>query len=261
MSKFNQAQAQSQNRQSATHGGNGQEYFDLHVRGCGYLNRVRWVKPKGKGRQAESFLACAINAMHGPVGKPNYSYMDLRVSGEEAISVVDSLAEAVDANRKVFVAFRVGDIYAHAYERPIRNERGQETGAFEPAAVVKGRLLLITCAMVDGEVVYQLEGEEGDGAQPESEHPQDGAQSRSEEESQQGHQGAPSDDDLPHDDHQGDDEQQGQQRSQRFARDGGGNRFSGRGNVSQGRFGSREQSAPQGGRSQGRSYGRTGTNN
>lgn len=259
MSKFNQAQ--SQNRQSATQGGNGQEYFDLHVRGCGFLNRVRWVRPKGKGRQAEPFLACAINAMHGPVVKPNYSYMDLRVSGEEAISIVDSLAEAVDAKKKVFVAFRVGDIYAHAYERPIRNERGEETGAFEPAAVVKGRLLLITCAKVDGEVVYQLEEGEGDGAQPEPEFRQGGARNHYDEDAQQEPQGAPSDDDLQHDDHPGDDEQQGQQRSQRFGRGDNGNRFSGRGNVSQGRFGSREQSSQQGGRSQGRSNGRTGTHN
>ena len=26
-------------------------HFDLHTKGCGYLGRVRWVKPRGGGRR------------------------------------------------------------------------------------------------------------------------------------------------------------------------------------------------------------------
>ena len=255
MSKFNQAQ--SQGRQSTNNGGDKQEYFDLHVRGCGYLNRVRWVEPKGRGRKAEPFLACSINAMHGPVDQPNYSYMDLRVSGDEAIKIVDELAEAVAANKKVFVAFRVGDIYAHAYERAIKDERGRETGAYEPGAVIKGRLLLITNAQVDGEVVYEHECETRDGSQPERESQHD--QSDNGDEVPQDQPQATGSDDQLGDDHHGDSDQQGQQRFQRGSRRDNGNRFNGRSNVSEGRFGRGEQSAKQGGRSQGRSYGRTGT--
>jgi hypothetical protein len=259
MSKFNQAQPQ--HRQfAAGKGGNPnvQEYFDLHVRGCGYMSRVRWVEVKGKGRKSEPFLACAINAMHGPVDQPNYSYMDLRVSGEDAISVVSSLMEAVDAKRKVFVAFRVGDIYAHPYERAIRNERGRETGSFEPAAVIKGRLLLITCAKIDGEVVYLLD-DDGTNEQSES------AVSQNADDAHEGHQQAPqgtdeSDEELD-DDHQQDsgEVQDNQQRPQRLGRVEGGNRFSGRSNVSQGRFQQRQPDAPASNRMRSRVANRNGT--
>ena len=36
-------------------------FFDLHVEGVGYLNRVRTVQPK-KGQE---FLACTVSAMRG----------------------------------------------------------------------------------------------------------------------------------------------------------------------------------------------------
>ena len=237
MSKFNQAQ--SQNRQSAAgKGGNRdvQEYFDLHVRGCGYLSRVRWVNVKSKGRKADPFLACAINAMHGPVDQPNYSYMDLRVSGEEAISVISSLKDAVDANRKVFVAFRAGDIYSHPYERAVRDQRGRETGTVEPAAVIKGRLLLITYAKVDGEVVYLLEDDDGSNEPPGSVSSQDDDDDRDSD--RQAPQGTDEPDVGLDDAHLQDsgEDQDSQPQHQRFSRVGNGSRFSGRSNVSTGRF-------------------------
>ena len=133
------------------------EYFNLHASGCGYLSRVRWVDPGKRrgGRTGEQFLACAINAMRGDVENPNYTYFDLRVSGEEAIELIDQLKPSVDDDRKVFIAFKLGDFYAHPYERDARNNRGQKTGEKEITALIKGRLLLITHVKVDGEVVYQ----------------------------------------------------------------------------------------------------------
>lgn len=134
-------------------------YFDLHTKGCGYMNRIRWVAPKGNGRKAEKFLACAINALHGKIDDPQYSYMDLRVSGEDAINLVSDLLQDSEANRKIFVAFTVGDIYAHTYWRDIKDQ-GRKTGEQEPAAVIKGRLLLITHIAIDDVVIYQRYSEE-----------------------------------------------------------------------------------------------------
>lgn len=135
------------------------EYFNLHASGCGYLSRVRWVSPNQRrgGRTGDSFLACAINALRGEASNPNYTYFDLRVSGAEAISVVDQLKEAVDQNRKVFVAFKLGDFFAHDYERDKLDVNGKKTGQKEHAALIKGRLLLVTHAKVDGETVYSRE--------------------------------------------------------------------------------------------------------
>lgn len=136
-------------------------HFNLHLSGVGYLNRVRWVKTSScGGRKAEPFLACSISAMHGSSDEPSYTYLDLRVSGREAIEMVDQLGADVDAKRKVFVSFRVGDIYPHLYERSVRDQSGKPTGEKETAAIIKGRLLLLNSITIDGERVYTRESEQ-----------------------------------------------------------------------------------------------------
>src|SRR5207245_2344042 len=138
-------------------------YFNLQVSGCGYLSRVRWVNPSSKGRKSEPFLACAVNALRGAVTDPAYTYFDLRVSGEEAGELVDQLKQDVEENRKVFVAFKLGDIYPHAYDRAVLDKHGKPTGEKETATLIKGRLLLITYVKVNDEVVYQRKDDDEDG--------------------------------------------------------------------------------------------------
>lgn len=136
-------------------------HFNLHVNGLGYLNRVRWVETKGPGRKAQPFLACSISAVRGNTDEPDYTYFDLRVSGSEAIEMVEKLMGDVEAKRKVFVSFRVGDIYTHVYMRNLRDEKGRATGEQEPAALIKGRLLLINSVTVDGVNIFRRELQEG----------------------------------------------------------------------------------------------------
>lgn len=142
------------------------EYFDLHTRGIGYLNRARWVDVKGKGgRRGEPFLACSINALHGAVSDPNTSLYDCRVSGADAQEIVQVLTPLVMAKdkdgrsgNKVIVGFVIGDTYAHLYERKVR-ENGRDTGTTEMACLIKGRLLQITYVKVNDEVVYHKDKE------------------------------------------------------------------------------------------------------
>lgn len=135
-----------------------QEYFNLHINGVGYLSRVRWVEPGGRrgGRRAERFLSCAINALHGDVEAVNYTYFDLKVSGQEAIEVIQTLQTATEQNRKVLVSFKAADIYPHLYDRRVRVD-GEPTDEFETAALIKGRLILVNSAKVDGELVFKRE--------------------------------------------------------------------------------------------------------
>ncbi|MBX7020881.1 DUF3577 domain-containing protein, partial [Providencia rettgeri] len=135
-------------------------HFNLHVNGLGYLNRVRWVETKGSGRKAQPFLACSISAVRGNTDEPDYTYFDLRVSGSEAIEMVEKLMGDVEAKRKVFVSFRVGDIYTHVYMRNLRDEKGRPTGEQEPAALIKGRLLWINSVTVDGVNIFRRELQE-----------------------------------------------------------------------------------------------------
>lgn len=130
------------------------EYFNLHTSGIGYLNRIRWVSVKGRGRSSEPFLACSIGALRGPGNGVEYTSFDVRVNGEEAISIIDGLQDTVNSGAKVIVSFRIGDIYPHLYERQVKVD-GRPTGEFETACLIKGRLLLINSVSVNGEKVYE----------------------------------------------------------------------------------------------------------
>ena len=77
-------------------------FFNLHVEGVGYLNRVRTVKPK-KGQE---FLACNVAAMRGSTADLSYTKFDCKVSGAEAQKIVKML-EADVAAEKLPVAGRV----------------------------------------------------------------------------------------------------------------------------------------------------------
>ena len=134
-------------------------HFNLHVSGIGYLNRVRWVQPKQAGRKAQPFLACSVSALRGNAESPDYTYLDLRVSGQEAAELVEKCMEDVDQNRKVVISFKVGDIYPHMYERDVKVD-GRKTGEKEMACLIKGRLLLINTITIDGERVYTRQTED-----------------------------------------------------------------------------------------------------
>ncbi|PQV44114.1 DUF3577 domain-containing protein [Paraburkholderia sp. BL21I4N1] len=139
------------------------KYFDLHLRGLGYVSRVRDVTTKGNGRsKAKPFLACAISAFHGDPNVENgivYLPLDLIVSGEKAKEAVRAVMDdANDRDTKVLVSFRSGDHYIHTFERT--GNRAGETGA-----VLKGRLLKLFWIKVNGEEVYRDEGDESDDAE------------------------------------------------------------------------------------------------
>lgn len=134
------------------------KYFDLHLRGLGYLSRVRDVTARGNGRsKAKPFLACAISAFHGDPAVENgivYLPLDLIVSGEKAKEAVRSVMDdANDRDAKVLVAFRSGDHYIRTFERT--GSRAGETGA-----VLKGRLLKVFWIKVDSQEVWRDEGDD-----------------------------------------------------------------------------------------------------
>lgn len=134
-----------------------QQFFNLHTSGIGYLSRVRWVdsSKKNGGRRAEPFLSCAINALRGSSDDVQYTYFDMKVVGEEAIQVIADLEAAANSQSKVLVAFKVADIYIHSYERRKRDQNGRQIDQMESATLIKGRLIQITMAKVDGELVYE----------------------------------------------------------------------------------------------------------
>ncbi|MDR0578703.1 MAG: DUF3577 domain-containing protein [Candidatus Accumulibacter sp.] len=122
-------------------------YFDLHISGLGYLNRVRDVKPK----KGDSFLACDIAALNGSADAPEYRRFDCRVSGKEAQHLVRRCQQAVDAKRKVLIGFKLGDLWTDIFTYT-KGERAGKQGVS-----LKARLLYIRWIKVDGKLEYKAE--------------------------------------------------------------------------------------------------------
>lgn len=116
-------------------------FFNLHVEGVGYLNRVRTVKPK-KGQE---FLACTVSAMRGSTDNIGYTKFDCRVSGAEAQKIVKRLESDVAAEKTVIIGFKIADIYPELFTF----EKGDKKG--QPGVSIKGRLLRVKFAKVNGE--------------------------------------------------------------------------------------------------------------
>lgn len=126
---------------------NESQYFDLHTTGIGYLNRIREVKPKG--RNAKPFLAVTVAALCGSKDDVEYRYIDCNVVGAEAEKLIRRCIEAVNAEKKVLVSFRIGDCWADPFTYSSGPKQGQH------GASLKGRLLYIGWIKVDGEFVYE----------------------------------------------------------------------------------------------------------
>lgn len=122
-------------------------YFDLHITGLGYLNRIREVKPK----KGDAFLACDIAALNGPSDDVSYVRFDTRVSGSEAQHLVRRCIDAVEAEKKVMIGFRLGDLWADTFTY----SKGKCAG--EQGVSLKARLLFVSWIKVDGKLVYKAE--------------------------------------------------------------------------------------------------------
>ncbi len=120
-------------------------YFNLHTQGIGYLNRIREVPI----RRGQPFLACDIAALHGAANAVEYTRFDCKVSGAEAERLVRRCMDAVQAEKKVLLAFRIGDLWVD----PFLYEKGEKQGL--PGASLKGRLLFIEWIKVDGALEYK----------------------------------------------------------------------------------------------------------
>ncbi len=118
-------------------------FFNLHVEGVGYLNRVRRIKP----RKGQEFIACTVAALRGNESDVSYTKFDCRVSGADAQSVVTRLEADVAAEKAVIIGFRIADIYPEMFTF----EKGERKG--QPGVSIKGRLLRIKFAKVNGKAV------------------------------------------------------------------------------------------------------------
>ncbi len=122
------------------------EQHELITRGIGYLNRPKEVVPKN----GDPFLSCSIGALAGPVEDPDYRYIDTIVATTDTQHLVRRCVEAVEAKRKVLIAFRLNDMKTDPYLRT----KGERAG--EADLSLKSNLIHISLIKVDGKQVYPV---------------------------------------------------------------------------------------------------------
>lgn len=119
-------------------------YFDLHIHGIGYVNRIREVSVK----RGDNFWACDIAALHGAEAAVQYTRFDCRVSGSEAEKLIKRMQKAGQDDKKILIGFKLGDLYTDTFTY----ESGAKQG--ETGVSLKARLLFIHWIKVDGVTVY-----------------------------------------------------------------------------------------------------------
>jgi hypothetical protein len=85
--------------------------------------------------------------MRGSTTDLGYTRFDCKVSGADAQKIVRRLEAEVAAEKKVIIGFRLGDIYPEIFTF----EKGDKKG--QPGVSIKGRLLRVKFAKVDGQAV------------------------------------------------------------------------------------------------------------
>ena len=119
-------------------------YFNLHITGLGYLNRIREVPVK----RGNNFLAVDVSAIHGKSDEIQYTRFDCRVSGKEAETILAQIQPMIEDDKsKVLVGFKLGDLYADTFVYQKGKKKGQ-TGVS-----LKARLLRIEWVKINGKLI------------------------------------------------------------------------------------------------------------
>lgn len=123
------------------------EYYDISLSACGFLNRVRTVERQ----DGQSYLACTLAALRGAKGeRAEPTYFDVKVVGAHATALLTNHKDVInDPTRKVFASVRLSDLYV----KPFIRQSGERKG--ESGYAIKTRLLSVESLAIDGIVVYR----------------------------------------------------------------------------------------------------------
>lgn len=134
------------------------QYYDISIRACGFLNRAGTVEV-GEGG---SYPVCSFAALRGPKGeRAEPTYFDLKVVGQDAQELLRQFKSVInDRSRQVFASVRLSDLFAKSFVRT-KGDRKGETGI-----AIKSRLLVIESLSVDGVVAYRRADDPKQGVRP-----------------------------------------------------------------------------------------------
>ena len=124
-------------------------YRNLLTNGCGFVNRIRSVKP-AKG---EAYVACSVRLEEGPVSGSDYSqlqstYVDCRVVGEQALGLIRQHFTGEEGICQPSAPVRAGVRLAGLTVKPFLYQEGDKAG--QPGASLYARLIKIDWMAVGG---------------------------------------------------------------------------------------------------------------
>ncbi|EFE1470645.1 DUF3577 domain-containing protein [Escherichia coli] len=122
------------------------EYFNLTLKGLGYLSNIRQVN-----HQNGTFLSCVVNALSGLTDSPSYVRFDVTVAGKEATSLIARCQKAVDEDRKVLIGFTMSNPSTDIFTL----NRGEHAG--EQRVSLKARLIKVEWIKIGQDMVYKTE--------------------------------------------------------------------------------------------------------
>ncbi|EIG4391984.1 DUF3577 domain-containing protein [Escherichia coli] len=125
------------------------EYFNLTLKGLGYLSNIRQVN-----HQNGTFLSCVVNALSGPTDSPSYVRFDVTVADKEATSLIARCQKAVDEDRKVLIGFTMSNPSTDIFTL----NRGEHAG--EQRVSLKARLIKVEWIKIGQDMVYKTEKSE-----------------------------------------------------------------------------------------------------
>ena len=146
---------------------NDKKYYDITVRGVGYLNRPRIIKPKA-GNNNE-YKAVDINMLSGHEDNVEYVYFSTTIVGNEAKEVLtshwDRLIKADADGKKILAQVGITDPRPDSYK----------TKNGEVRHTMRGRLLFVSFIRINGEEIYKAPPREANGTS--SQTPSNGGES------------------------------------------------------------------------------------
>ena len=134
-------------------------YFNLNIKGVGYLNNSRLVEPKNGSQSFEPYLALDVVAVHGNSENTSTVRFSCRVVGSKAIELVKQYQSDIeDREKSVWASFTLGDLKPETFVYGAKSERAGETGIS-----LSSRLLSISSITIDGERVFSAKDEVSEG--------------------------------------------------------------------------------------------------
>ena len=129
------------------------KYNDQHTTGMGYLNRARTVNPA----QGQPYESVSLTGLGGRVDNPSYTFYDCTSVLGKALEKYLLLKDDInDDSKKVMICFKVSDGRPDSYVT-----KDKQTGQDVRRHVIKCKLLDITWASIDGQVVqFELDSDD-----------------------------------------------------------------------------------------------------